>query len=144
MTDLSVEHGVRLTSLSHGGGCGCKIAPGVLSEILRGGSGLPDRLPYLIMPVMTLALVSIGGYTRYVRAAMIEQLRQDYVRTARAKGAPDRRIVWHHALRNALIPVVTIGGASVMEVRMAGPMPLVFLPAGPLRLSVQGHALEEG
>jgi peptide/nickel transport system permease protein len=75
---------------------------------IGGGVGLFDRLPYLVMPVMTLALVSIGGYTRFVRAAMIEQLRQDYVRTARAKGASDSRIVWRHALRNALIPVVTI------------------------------------
>jgi peptide/nickel transport system permease protein len=73
-----------------------------------GDGGMAERLPYLIMPVATLTLVSVGGYTRYIRAAMLEQLRQDYVRTARAKGVPEQRVVWRHALRNALIPVVTI------------------------------------
>lgn len=73
-----------------------------------GTGGLWERLPYLVMPVATLTLVSVGGYTRFVRAAVIEQLRQDYIRTARAKGVPERSVVWRHALRNALIPVVTI------------------------------------
>src|SRR5918995_604260 len=73
-----------------------------------GGGGLAERLPYLILPVATLTLVSIGGYTRFVRAALLEQLRQDYVRTARAKGVPERGVVWRHALRNAMIPVITI------------------------------------
>ena len=73
-----------------------------------GGGGFVDRLPYLVMPVMTLSLLSAGGYIRYVRAAMSEALRQDYIRTARAKGADESRIVWGHALRNAMIPIVTI------------------------------------
>jgi peptide/nickel transport system permease protein len=73
-----------------------------------GDGGLGERLPYLVMPVATLTLVSVGGYTRFVRAALLEQLRQDYVRTARAKGVPERGVVWRHALRNAMIPVVTI------------------------------------
>jgi len=73
-----------------------------------GGSGLSERLPYLVMPVATLTLVSVGGYTRFVWAALLEQLRQDYIRTARAKGVPERGVVWRHALRNAMIPVVTI------------------------------------
>ncbi|WP_158045927.1 ABC transporter permease [Skermanella pratensis] len=73
-----------------------------------GTGGLWERLPYLVMPVATLTLVSVGGYTRFVRAAVIEQLRQDYIRTARAKGVPERSVVWRHALRNAMIPVVTI------------------------------------
>jgi peptide/nickel transport system permease protein len=73
-----------------------------------GDGGLWERLPYLVMPVTTLTLVSIGGYTRFVRAAVMEQLRQDYIRTARAKGVPERSVVWRHALRNAMIPVITI------------------------------------
>jgi peptide/nickel transport system permease protein len=75
---------------------------------IGGDGGLAERLPYLVMPVATLTLVSIGGYTRFVRAAVLEQLRQDYIRTARAKGVSERGVVWRHALRNAMIPVVTI------------------------------------
>lgn len=63
---------------------------------------------HMVLPVMSLTLASVGGHTRYVRAAMIEVLRQDYIRTARAKGAGPFRVVVKHALRNALLPVVTI------------------------------------
>ena len=73
-----------------------------------GLAGLWDRGRYLILPLITLSVASIGGLTRYVRAAMMEVMRHDYIRTARAKGASSRRIVWRHALRNAMIPVVTI------------------------------------
>jgi peptide/nickel transport system permease protein len=58
--------------------------------------------------VLTLSLVSTGVVLRYVRAAMLEVLRQDFIRTARAKGVSRRRLVWGHALRNAMIPVTTI------------------------------------
>ena len=74
----------------------------------EGLAGLWDRGRYLILPLITLSVASIGGLTRYVRAAMIEVMRHDYIRTARAKGASRRRVVWRHALRNAMIPVVTI------------------------------------
>jgi peptide/nickel transport system permease protein len=73
-----------------------------------GVDSLVDRATYLVLPVMTLTLASVGGYTRYTRAAMGEALAQDYVRTAWAKGAGLTRIVVRHALRNALIPIVTI------------------------------------
>ena len=73
-----------------------------------GGTGFWAGLQYLVLPVATLTLASIGGHTRYVRGAMLEVLRQDYIRTARAKGAGTARVVLKHALRNALIPVVTI------------------------------------
>jgi peptide/nickel transport system permease protein len=73
-----------------------------------GDGGLADRLRHLVLPVTSLTLASIGGYTRFVRAAMIEALRQDYVRTARAKGAGETRVLYGHALRNAMVPVVTI------------------------------------
>jgi peptide/nickel transport system permease protein len=77
------------------------------------GGGLLDRLPHMVMPVLCLVLVTVGGYTRYVRSGMLEQLRQDYVRTAFAKGASRLRVVWAHALRNALVPVVTIVGLEL-------------------------------
>ena len=80
------------------------------TDAQRGASLLLDRLLHMILPVTTLVLLRIGGYTRYLRAAMIETLRQDFVRTARAKGLPESRVVWQHALRNALLPVLTILG----------------------------------
>lgn len=67
-----------------------------------------ERLRYMILPIATLTLLNIGHYTRHTRAAMIEVLGQDFIRTARAKGASERRVVWTHALRNALVPLVTI------------------------------------
>lgn len=63
---------------------------------------------HLALPLATLVLVEIGGLTRYTRSAMIEVLGQDYIRTARAKGLPPRRILLRHALRNAMIPVLTV------------------------------------
>ncbi|HEC14564.1 MAG TPA: ABC transporter permease [Rhodospirillales bacterium] len=72
------------------------------------GGGLWERARFLILPMSTLVIASLGGQTRYMRAAMIEVLRQDYIRTARAKGLSESRVVLAHGLRNALIPVVTI------------------------------------
>ncbi len=71
-----------------------------------------DRAKYLVLPVLTLTVANVGGLTRYMRASMMETLRQDYIRTARAKGLRRRRVVLKHALRNALIPVVTIVALS--------------------------------
>ncbi|MFQ5959557.1 MAG: ABC transporter permease, partial [Alphaproteobacteria bacterium] len=71
-----------------------------------------DRARYLVLPVLTLSAASAGGFTRYMRAAMMETLRHDYIRTARAKGLSERRVVLKHALRNALLPVVTIVALS--------------------------------
>ena len=73
-----------------------------------GDGSLGDRLRHMILPIMTLTLASVGDYTRYVRAAVMEQLRLDYIRTAAAKGVGHGAVVWRHALRNALIPVVTV------------------------------------
>ena len=72
------------------------------------GAGFWEQLRHLILPVLTLTLATVGGIIRFMRAAMIEALRQDYVRTARAKGVGTTRLVLGHALRNAMIPVVTI------------------------------------
>lgn len=87
----------------------------ILGVLPAGGSGaaagaqsLWENLKYLILPVASLTIASIGGHTRYMRAAMMETLRQDYIRTAYAKGLSPSRVVLGHALRNALIPVVTI------------------------------------
>jgi peptide/nickel transport system permease protein len=83
----------------------------VLGWLPAGGMGEPglaSKLQHLVLPVATLTLVTVGGIVRFVRAAMMEALRQDYVRTARAKGLSARRVVLGHVLRNAMIPVVTI------------------------------------
>ena len=73
-----------------------------------GERGLADSLRHMILPVVTLSIASIGSLTRYVRSAMMEVLRNDYIRTARAKGLSQSTIVFKHALRNAMIPVVTV------------------------------------
>lgn len=70
-------------------------------------SAFGDLLRHLVLPVVTLVAVSVAGDSRFVRAAMIDSMRQDFVRTARAKGVPERRVIFRHALRNALLPVVT-------------------------------------
>jgi len=67
----------------------------------------------LILPVMTLALISIASYSRYMRSAMIDSLAQDYIRTAKAKGVSQRAILLRHALRNSLIPMATLIGLSI-------------------------------
>ncbi len=69
---------------------------------------LTDRIRHLILPVTMLALVMAAGYMRYMRSAMLEVINQDYIRTARAKGQVERIIILKHALRNALIPLVTL------------------------------------
>ena len=77
-----------------------------------GMDGLLDRAKYLVLPVLTLSAASAGGFTRFVRASTMETMRHDYIRTARAKGLSERRVVLKHALRNAMIPVVTIVALS--------------------------------
>ena len=67
----------------------------------------------LVLPVATIVLVSVAFFSRYVRSSTLENLLQDYVRTARAKGASTRRVVYRHVLRNALVPVVTLVGLSL-------------------------------
>jgi peptide/nickel transport system permease protein len=73
-----------------------------------GVTGLADRATYLVLPVLTLTIVTIGGQLRFVRSAVMEALRQDYIRTARAKGLSPGGVLYRHALRNAMIPFVTI------------------------------------
>jgi len=66
-----------------------------------------DILAHLVLPVITLIAVSIAGDSRFVRSAMLDSLHQDYVRTARAKGIPESRVIIRHAFRNALLPILT-------------------------------------
>jgi len=89
-----------------------------------------DHLKHLAMPVFVLSVESIGGLQRQVRSALLDVIEQDYIRTARAKGLAANSVVWTHALRNALIPVVTIvglrvarllGGAAIVETVFAIP-----------------------
>jgi peptide/nickel transport system permease protein len=67
----------------------------------------------LVLPILTITLVSIAFFSRYVRSSALENLLQDYVRTARAKGASTQRVVFRHVLRNTLVPVVTLVGISL-------------------------------
>ena len=67
-----------------------------------------DRMYYLALPLFVMTISSLGGMTRYVRAAMIDALRMDYIRTARAKGLKERVVIYSHAWRNALLPVITL------------------------------------
>ena len=91
---------------------------------------LVDRIKHLVLPVVTLLVLNLATLTRYTRSAMIEVLGQDYIRTARAKGLTSRAVIYRHALRNALIPVVTIigvflpnavAGAAITETVFAWP-----------------------
>ncbi len=87
---------------------GAPLAPGGGMYTLGEPFSMLDRLHHLILPVSMLAVVGAATYTRYMRASMLEVIGQDYIRTAHAKGAPTRRVIWHHAVRNAAIPVVTV------------------------------------
>jgi ABC-type dipeptide/oligopeptide/nickel transport system permease component len=91
---------------------------------------LGDVGQHMILPAATLMLTAYGSYTLVVRSSLLETLGEDYVLTARAKGLPVRRIIWRHAVRNALLPVVTlialdlgyiVGGAVLIEVIFSWP-----------------------
>ncbi len=72
-----------------------------------------DFLHHLILPAVALSIISIAGWTRFMRASLLEVINQDFVRTARAKGLAERIVIYKHALRNALIPIVTLVGLSI-------------------------------
>lgn len=89
-----------------------------------------DSLVHFILPTVTVAMSSAAGLLRMTRASMLETVRQEYIRTAKAKGASNKRVIWKHALKNALIPVVTslgggfgasLGGAIIAESVFAMP-----------------------
>jgi len=74
---------------------------------------IADRARHLVLPVGIASLTSLAGLSRYMRSSMLEVVRQDYITTARAKGLSERAVIYRHALRNALLPVVTILGLSI-------------------------------
>jgi peptide/nickel transport system permease protein len=72
-----------------------------------------DRARHLVLPVFVSGFTGLAGFSRYMRSNMLEVIRQDYIASAKAKGLPERKVVFRHALRNALLPVITILGLSV-------------------------------
>ena len=102
-----------------------RILPGSIQDVLGVSAGsLGDRIIHLILPTIMLSLLYLAGWSRFLRSSMLEVLRQDYVRTARAKGLSERVVILKHATRNALIPLITIvvfqipgifGGAILTE-----------------------------
>ena len=83
------------------------------AQFYEGWDRVFDIAHHLVLPTITLSLFYLALYTRLMRASMLEQYGQDYVVTARAKGVSERRIVFVHVLRNALLPVVTMAGVQV-------------------------------
>jgi peptide/nickel transport system permease protein len=105
------------------------LPSGGANDVINGG-GFFDRLVHLIMPATVLSFGYIAVWSRFVRSSMLEVLSQDYVRTARAKGMSERRVTYVHALRNAIIPVITvvglelpnvIGGGAIVEIVFGWP-----------------------
>ena len=79
----------------------------------RGGGDLRDRLEHLVLPVVALSLVQIGSWSAFFRSSMLEALSQEYIRTARGKGLPNRTIMYVHAFKNAFLPLITIVGLAL-------------------------------
>ncbi len=80
---------------------------------VRGNHTLDDLIRHMILPVASIAAISIAGYSRYIRATMLEVINSDYVRTARSKGLSERRINYLHAFKNASLPLVTLIGLEL-------------------------------
>ncbi|MFN6953115.1 MAG: ABC transporter permease, partial [Albidovulum sp.] len=95
------------------GADGKPLLPGSGMYTLGAPFSLADRIRHLILPVTRLTFVSAAGYMRYLRSSMLDVINQDYIRTARAKGLRERAVIYKHALRNALIPLVTLVGLDL-------------------------------
>jgi peptide/nickel transport system permease protein len=94
---------------------GLPALPAGGSYDLRGGGGFWDRVEHLVLPAFCLAFVQTAYWTRFIRSQMLEVLGQDFVRTARAKGLRERLVIFRHALRNALLPLVTLLGLALPD-----------------------------
>jgi peptide/nickel transport system permease protein len=105
---LSYVVGFRLGWTPIGGYCEALSAPEA-----AGCGGFGDWAYHMILPWLALSIVIAGNYVRFVRAEVLETMHQDYVRTARAKGAPETTVMKDHILRNAMLPVVTILGMDI-------------------------------
>ncbi len=99
---LIIVFSVQLGVLPAGGTETVGIDPGNFFNFIK------DRGIYLILPILSLSVQQIGSFVRYARSSMMETLRNDYIRTARAKGLDSHTVIWRHAFRNALIPLITI------------------------------------
>jgi len=88
---------------------GTSLLPsGGMTSVGAVGFNLGDRIVHLILPVLTGSLGWVAWYSRFLRSSMLDVIHQDYLRTARAKGLPNRIVIYKHALRNALIPLITL------------------------------------
>jgi len=85
-------------------------------EEYEGWAAVKDVAEHMILPAIVLSLAQTASWSRYQRSALLEVLDQDYIRTARAKGLREYRVLTRHALRNALIPIVTLIGLSVPSI----------------------------
>ncbi len=85
------------------------------TQDLRGESGVVDRIQHLILPAVALAGVQLASWTRYIRSSVLEVIRLDFVRTAEAKGLRQRAVLYGHAFRNAVLPLVTLVGLTLPE-----------------------------
>lgn len=86
----------------------------ILDSIITGNwAALGSTLRYMLLPGVSIAIASVGTIMRYTRSTMLETIRQDYIRTARAKGLRERVVIIHHARKNALIPIVTVIGMEL-------------------------------
>jgi peptide/nickel transport system permease protein len=129
---LMMIFGVRLGWLPIGG----VMTPGI--ETAPFWARLLDQVKYMILPVTVLSLFDMGSWMRYARSSMLEVIKQDYVRTARAKGLPERTVIFKHALRNALIPIITLLGLSLPAVISGATITeTIFSIPGMGRLTVQ-------
>lgn len=89
---------------------------GVTSNRGEGAGSLQDRAVHLVLPLVALTLPSIAAWSRYIRSSMLEEMNQDFVRTARAKGLKASIVVYNHALRNALLPLITLVGLTIPDI----------------------------
>lgn len=115
-----------------------------LFPIMGGGTGFADRMQHLVLPAMTLGFIMAAFTSRLTRSALLEVLRRDYVRTARAKGVPERFVIYKHALRNALIPVVTGFGIYILSILSGSiAIELIFARPGVGAVLVNGIATRD-
>ena len=89
---------------------GLPYLPASGMQDMRSAGGVADRIEHLILPASALAIVQVAGWTRFIRASMLETIGQDYIRTAQAKGLPRRSVIYGHAFRNALLAAGDSGG----------------------------------
>lgn len=115
-----------------------------LRESYTGWAAIGDRMVHLVLPVTVLALTSAAGLSRYIRAAMLDVLSQDYLRTARAKGLRERTVIARHALKNAALPIVTLLALEIPELFLgAVVVESIFALPGMGRLFIQSAEVRD-